>query len=183
MSSSARCRPISLMLSVRIPTGARSGRCSLAGVLGKALLAPRTIPLPLPSLPSSAGRAIAALMPLPPLRPRSSPLPGQQLQMQVRLLCDLRAQRVERHSRPSIGINRSAASTPFCKGVTAVCYQTIARICSGDMVDVPQFHTGQDEIGRADVDDISRGLNWSEMGLAALTDGARCQEQLLPRKR
>jgi hypothetical protein len=32
---------------------------------------------------------------------------------------------------------------------------TIARICSGDMVDVPQFHTGQDEIGRADVDDIS----------------------------
>jgi hypothetical protein len=51
------------------------------------------------------------------------------------------------------------------------------------MVDVPQFHTGQDEIGRADIDDISCGLNWSEMGLAALTDGARCQEQLLPRKR
>src|SRR6266568_1737602 len=75
-SSSARCRPISLMLSVRVPAGIRSGRCSLTGVLGKALLAPRTMPLPLPSLPSSAGRAMAALMPLPPLRPRSSPLPG-----------------------------------------------------------------------------------------------------------
>jgi hypothetical protein len=86
-------------------------------------------------------------------------------------------------ARASAEIYRSAASTPFCRGVTAVCYQTIAQICSGDMVDVPQFHTGQDEIGRADVDDISRGLNWSEMGLAALTDGARSQEQLLPRKR
>jgi hypothetical protein len=35
MSSSARWRPISLMLSVRVPAGARSGRCSLAGVFGK----------------------------------------------------------------------------------------------------------------------------------------------------
>ncbi len=34
------------------------------------------MPLPLPSLPSSAGSAINARMPLPPLRPRSSPLPG-----------------------------------------------------------------------------------------------------------
>ncbi len=61
---------------MRVPAGARSGRCSLAGVLGNALPAPSTMPLPLPSLPSNAGSAIAARMPLPPLRPRSSPLPG-----------------------------------------------------------------------------------------------------------
>ena len=34
------------------------------------------MPLPLPSLPSNAGSAIARGSPLPPLRPRSSPLPG-----------------------------------------------------------------------------------------------------------
>ena len=59
-----------------MPGGARSGRCSRTGVLGNALLAPSTMPLPLPSFPSSAGNAISARIELPPFRPRSSPLPG-----------------------------------------------------------------------------------------------------------
>ena len=65
-----------MMLSVRVPGGTRSGRCSFAGVFGTALPAPSTTPLRALSLPISAGSATAARTPLPPLRPRSSPFAG-----------------------------------------------------------------------------------------------------------
>ena len=61
---------------MRVPAGARSGRCNLASVFGKELLAPSTIPLPRPSFPSNAGSATIARIAPPPCRPRSSPFPG-----------------------------------------------------------------------------------------------------------
>ena len=56
MSSRSKCRPTSMISIVRVPGGIRSGRCSRAGVFGKALPAPSTMPLSRPSLPSNAGQ-------------------------------------------------------------------------------------------------------------------------------
>ncbi len=67
---------MSTMLRVRVPGGSRSGRCSLAGVLGNTKPAPLTSPPPgTPNFPARAGRAKIARMPLPPFWLRSSPLP------------------------------------------------------------------------------------------------------------
>ena len=52
------------MFSVRVPGGIRSGRVKRDTVRGKELPAPSTMPLVRFSLPSNAGRAMAALIPL-----------------------------------------------------------------------------------------------------------------------
>src|SRR5947207_269420 len=74
--SSSRCAPTSTMLSVRVPGGASSGRCSRRGVLGNAYPAPLISPPPgTPNFPASAGSAKIARIPLPPFWLRSSPFP------------------------------------------------------------------------------------------------------------
>src|SRR5439155_1009621 len=74
--ASSRWRPTSMMLSVRVPSGTRSGRASRPGVFGNAKDAPLTSPPPgTPNFPASAGSAKIARMPLPPFWFRSSPLP------------------------------------------------------------------------------------------------------------
>src|SRR5437667_321653 len=77
---SVRCRPMSMMLSVRVPGGTKSGRPRRCGVLGNAYDAPLMRPPPTtPNLPARAGSAKTARIPLPPLRFRAPRVDDDQL--------------------------------------------------------------------------------------------------------
>ncbi len=76
-------------------------------------------------------------------------------------------------SGPRIAISRSAASMPFCSGITAVCGPINGRSCSPTRVDVPQLDAEQRVIDGADARDIVSGLRRPNMGFAAVSFDAQ----------
>ena len=72
-------------------------------------------------------------------------------------------------SCPRIGISRSAASTPFCSGTTAVSGPTIVRSCLPTLSTSHNLTQNSTIVDGANAGDVIGRLGRPDMGLAAIS--------------